>query len=75
MPSLHVAAVVMFAWFLWRLSPLAGLIGVAYAAAIGIGSVFLQWHYAIDGYAGVFLAAATVWLAVRLPAAVPVRRR
>jgi len=75
MPSLHVAVVVLFAYFLGRLSPWAGLVGILYAAAIAIGSVFLQWHYAVDGYAGALLATATAWAAVRLPAAVPLRRR
>jgi membrane-associated phospholipid phosphatase len=74
MPSLHVAAVVLLAYFLARLSPFAGVIGIAYALAIAIGSVFLQWHYAVDGYAGALLAALTAWIAVRLPATVPLRR-
>jgi hypothetical protein len=66
MPSLHVAAVVLLAYFLARLSFWAGLVGVAYATAIAVGSVFLQWHYAVDGYAGALLAACTAWIAVRL---------
>jgi hypothetical protein len=74
MPSLHVGAVSMLAYYLWRLSPWAGLVGIAYAAIIAVGSVFLQWHYAIDGYAGMLLAAITVVLANRLPVKVPLRR-
>ena len=74
MPSLHVAAVTMLAYYLARLSPWAGLIGIAYAAIIAVGSVFLQWHYAVDGYLGIVLAALTVVLANRLPLRVPLRR-
>ena len=44
-------------------------------AIIAVGSVFLQWHYAVDGYAGMLLAAATVVLANRLPIRIPLRRR
>jgi membrane-associated phospholipid phosphatase len=75
MPSLHVAAVVLFACFLARLNPWAGLLAVFYAVVIAIGSVFLQWHYAVDGYAGLVLALGTAWLACRLPVALPLRRR
>jgi hypothetical protein len=50
------------------------LIGIAYALAIAIGSVFLQWHYAVDGYAGMLLAGVTLVLANRLPLRVPLRR-
>ena len=74
MPSLHTAAVTMLAYYLTRLSPWAGLVGIAYAVLIGIGSVFLQWHYAVDGYVGVLLAVVTVLLANRLPVQIPLRR-
>src|SRR5690606_36313600 len=74
MPSLHTAAVTMLAYYLARLSPWAGLFAIAYAVLIAIGSVFLQWHYAIDGYVGIALAATTVLLAQRLPIRVPLRR-
>ena len=56
MPSLHVAAVVMLAIFVTRASAIAGVIAWMFAAMTFFGSVLLQWHYAIDGYAGVILA-------------------
>ena len=74
MPSLHTAAVTMIAYYLARLSPWAGLVGIAYAVLIAIGAVFLQWHYAIDGYMGMVLATIAVLLANRLPIRVPLRR-
>jgi membrane-associated phospholipid phosphatase len=75
MPSLHVAAVVLFARFLARLSLLAGIVGTIYAIAIAVGSVFLQWHYGVDGYAGTLLALVTTGAAMRLPVTIPFRRR
>ncbi len=67
MPSLHVAAVCFLAFFLFQVSILAGIIGVVYAIIIFLGSIFLQWHYAIDGYAGFLLAAATTFMSWKLP--------
>lgn len=66
MPSLHVAAVVMLAIFLSSANGIIGALAWIYAASIAFGSVFLQWHYAIDGYIGVCLALITVWLSKRL---------
>jgi membrane-associated phospholipid phosphatase len=75
MPSLHVAAVVLFARFLARLSILAGIVGALYAVAIAVGLVLLQWHYAVDGYAGILLAVCTSGAALPLPVTIPLRRR
>lgn len=52
-PSVHVGLVMMNALFLkdrdWRL----GAIGFGYVALIMASSVYLGWHYAIDGYVAV----------------------
>lgn len=58
MPSLHVAAVVFLSIAYFSLSSVAGICMVLFSAFIIFGSVFLQWHYAVDGYAGVILAVA-----------------
>jgi hypothetical protein len=61
-PSLHVASSVLVArtafaqklsirWFL-----------VVFAAMILIGSVYLGWHYAVDGYAGIVLGLCAWWV-------------
>ena len=63
MPSLHVAFAVWMAmvWYsadrrtAWVCIPLVGL--------IWFGSVYLGWHYALDGLAGIGLAAAAWKLA------------
>ena len=62
MPSLHVSAVAMLAIFLKRLSLLGGIIGLIYLLVIFIGSIFLQWHYAVDGYAGLAIACLVCWI-------------
>lgn len=61
-PSMHVAiAMLVFlacrhlGWWLKYLS-------AAYLALIFLGSVFLGWHYAIDGYAGAAIALASWWI-------------
>lgn len=63
MPSIHVAVVVLFALALrdthWVLS---GLMWI-YAGMTLVGSVYLGWHYAIDGYAAI-LAVLLIWIAV-----------
>ncbi|MCB0325295.1 MAG: phosphatase PAP2 family protein [Bdellovibrionales bacterium] len=67
MPSLHVAAVTMMSVFLFAVSGLLGLLGTAFLVVTLVGSVVLQWHYAIDGYAGVIFGLATAFLALRTP--------
>ena len=52
MPSLHVAAVTMMACFLFSLTFFAGIMGSIFALTTFVASIFLQWHYAVDGYVG-----------------------
>ncbi len=71
MPSMHVTSSVLlaiygFAWRRW-----AGWLLTAFAVSIQIGSVHLAWHYAIDGYFGVLIAAACWWMARRMVRAFP----
>ena len=68
MPSLHVAAVTFIAVFLFQTSSLMGAIGVLYAIITFIGSIFLQWHYAIDGYIGCLLGLLIAFVSLKLPA-------
>jgi hypothetical protein len=64
-PSKHVGVVALFACFLFHVSRWAGWAMVAYTAIIQIGSVQLGWHYAVDGYAGILLAAGLWWACTR----------
>jgi membrane-associated phospholipid phosphatase len=58
MPSLHFATSVMAALLLAAVSPLAGALGVGYAATLGFALVYLGEHYVVDLAAGAVLAGA-----------------
>jgi len=55
-PSLHVAVVALFAFFLYRVDRRLGWAMFAYTIVVQVGSVLLGWHYAVDGYFGILLA-------------------
>jgi hypothetical protein len=57
-PSVHVALVAMNAFFVIERSRLLGLIAFGYVAVVLASSVYLGWHYAIDGYASLAVVAA-----------------
>jgi hypothetical protein len=65
MPSMHLAIVTLNALMLGSLNRWAGLAGWAYVALILIGSVYLAWHYAIDGYFSIAVVPLIWWLAGR----------
>lgn len=46
----------MQALFLREISRPAGLVGFAYVALVVLSSVYLGWHYAIDGYVSALVA-------------------
>ena len=56
-PSVHVGLVAMNAFFLAERSRIWGSIGFAYVALVAFSSVYLAWHYAIDGYASLLVVA------------------
>jgi hypothetical protein len=60
MPSLHFATTVMAALLLAECGPIAGALGTAYAATLGLALVYLGEHYVIDLLAGAALTGA-VW--------------
>jgi hypothetical protein len=57
MPSMHVTIAALMAIWGWRINRVIGLALTAFAAVILIGSIHLAWHYAVDGIAGITLAA------------------
>ena len=67
MPSLHVAAVTMIMIFLFRASAIAGAFGLVYVCTTFLGSIFLQWHYAIDGYIGALMATVICIFCQKVP--------
>lgn len=50
-PSVHVGLISMNAFFAAELSRRLGCIAFCYASFVALSSVYLGWHYAIDGYA------------------------
>jgi membrane-associated phospholipid phosphatase len=57
MPSLHFATSLMAALLLAEVGPLAGAVGWAYAATLGLALVYLGEHYLTDLLAGAALVA------------------
>jgi membrane-associated phospholipid phosphatase len=62
MPSMHITVVALYAMFFWREGGWRRWGSIAFAVLIFLGSLYSGWHYAIDGYVGVSLAALCMWL-------------
>jgi hypothetical protein len=60
MPSVHNALSVLFALAAFKINRIAGWVAAAYAVLIWLGSIYLGWHYAIDGLAAALLTLA-IW--------------
>lgn len=57
-PSVHVALITMNALFAAERSRTLGIIAAIYTFLVILSSVFLGWHYAIDGYVSAIVVAA-----------------
>lgn len=55
MPSMHVAVVTCNALVLGSINRWLGAAAWAFAGIILFGSVYLSWHYAIDGYVSIII--------------------
>jgi hypothetical protein len=64
-PSIHNAMAVLFALVGYRFNRTFGLCMSAFAALIWIGSIYLNWHYAIDGVVGA-AGAILLWFGAGL---------
>jgi PAP2 superfamily. len=60
-PSMHVALVTLIALFAAEHSRRLGIVLWLYVAFVVLSSVYLGWHYAIDGYASILLVTAIYW--------------
>ena len=60
-PSMHVALMAMNMFFAFELGRRVGLVALAYTIFIMLSSVYLGWHYAIDGYAALILSGVVYW--------------
>lgn len=63
MPSMHVSIAVLLALVYFNVNRYLGILFIVYAAVIQIGSVYLGWHYAIDGYLSILLTVS-IWKVV-----------
>jgi hypothetical protein len=61
MPSMHLAVATLNAFLLARISRPVGVVAWIYVALIQLGSVYLGWHYAIDGYFSIATVAMLWW--------------
>ncbi len=65
-PSVHVGLITLNAMFIMDVSPKAGVVAFVYVAFVMASSVFLGWHYAVDGYASLLVVVlmhyALKWL-------------
>lgn len=57
-PSVHVGLITLNALFLNRYSRRWGCLAFFYVAVVQLSSVYLGWHYAIDGYASIVVVTA-----------------
>jgi PAP2 superfamily protein len=71
-PSMHVATATLLVLAARRVHPWLLPVGIAYWCLIGLGSVLLGWHYAVDGYAGTLIALLGWWTAGLYGRRVPV---
>lgn len=49
-PSMHVSLATIFMLIGWRTNKVMGWFFTVYLILIQVGSVYLGWHYAVDGY-------------------------
>lgn len=65
-PSIHVAVTTINALFIGEISRRFAVVMWAYVGFIILSSVYLGWHYAIDGYVSVVCVLAIYWALRRL---------
>ena len=69
-PSMHCASAALFALFGFSLNRKLGWALTGFAIMICVGSVYLGWHYAVDGIAGIAIGIGSwflgLWVADRL---------
>lgn len=65
MPSLHVGLHALLTLWIWRYARPLLIVGILGTLLTMFGSLATGWHYAVDGYAGVGLAALCYWAAQR----------
>lgn len=67
MPSLHIALTVQALWYLARWHRASLLFSIPWLALIWLSTLFMGWHYLLDGVAGALVAAVSILLAKWIP--------
>jgi hypothetical protein len=70
-PSVHVGLITLNALAISEWSRRVGVLAFAYVAFICASSVYLAWHYAIDGYVSVAVTIAIWWAAKKVETRLP----
>lgn len=60
MPSMHIAIAALYTLVGWRTNRIAGVLLTLLAGVFLFSSVYLGWHYAVDGYASI-VAVPLLW--------------
>lgn len=60
-PSMHIALVTLITLYANELAPRFGRFLWIYVAFVMMSSVYLAWHYAIDGYVSAIMVTAIYW--------------
>lgn len=71
-PSVHVGLAMLNALFVREYSRRLGAVALLYVAFVAVSSVYLAWHYAIDGYVAAIVVLAIYVVARKL---IPADRR
>lgn len=64
MPSMHLAVATLVTLYAFDCRKLMGVFAALFLLLILTGSIYLGWHYAIDGYAGI-LGAGLIYSAIK----------
>tara|TARA_B100001179_G_scaffold152796_1_gene111209 strand:- start:1677 stop:2525 length:849 start_codon:yes stop_codon:yes gene_type:complete len=62
-PSMHVSLATIFMLTGWRISKFIGILFTCFFVLTLVGSVYLGWHYAVDGYYS-FVCTCLIWWGV-----------
>lgn len=62
-PSVHVGLITLNAYFMAERSRSLGILGFTYVGFVQLSSVYLGWHYAIDGYVSFMIVTLAYFFA------------
>jgi hypothetical protein len=66
MPSMHLSIMTTCTLGAWHLNRFIGMLYIFLTAGFLVGSIYLGWHYAIDGYISILLTALLWYLLAKV---------